>query len=175
MKPIQTVPEPLQTQDAPVVIHMVYPEVVEDDTASRRPGLRPRSKVANADQDYVHSDKEQGQGMIRSNDDDPDYIDSDYNLSEDDDDLDVENPDEGEDKKYKKIRERIREKMEAKHEAKKKENIWDHIDDGNSEEHDLWAPDSDDEKGMIGSGHSKKKICIVLSSMLAKYLSQFIW
>jgi hypothetical protein len=33
MKPIQTVPEPLQTQDAPIVIQMVYLEVVEDDTA----------------------------------------------------------------------------------------------------------------------------------------------
>jgi hypothetical protein len=120
MKPIQTVPEPLQTQDAPIVIQMVYPEVVEDDTVARRLGLRPRSKVANADQDYVHSYKEQGHGMTLSDDDDPDYIDSDYDLSEDDDDLDADNPNEGEYKKDKKIRERIREKWRPNRKPKRR-------------------------------------------------------
>jgi hypothetical protein len=71
-------------------------------------------------------------------------VDSDFQLSDDDEDLDAENPDEGEHKVDRKIRERVRQVMEAKREENLDADI---TDDPYSEEEDMWAPDSDDEKG----------------------------
>jgi hypothetical protein len=132
-KPLQTVREEVQE---PVPIQVVHGDEGDHMMASRRQGLRTRSKQSYACD--MEAEKKQA-AASRSNeeqagsekDDDPDYEldDSEYDISEDDEDLDADT---------------IEEDKKMKHMSRKmKEEVG---NDGYSEEEeDLWAPDSDEE------------------------------
>ncbi|CAM0905890.1 unnamed protein product [Alopecurus aequalis] len=136
ISPVKPVHVQLEEEPVHVPIQVIYPD--DGGPVCTRGGLRNRGKKPI---EITDGDDEQGQETnVSDGDKDPDYTDSDYDITGGDDDLYVDNVDVEGEMHRKKGKEAVQMDVQKGKEEVKQE------DECASEHYDLWAADSDDEQ-----------------------------